>query len=99
MCALNFECGMVTVSWNAVLALRNRASMSAIGSVIVMSDLLPRRGSRRPSAIVVSDLPRRLRDAGEFAGVRHLAQADPAEAELAVDRVRPAAALAAGVAA
>src|SRR5579875_2935490 len=99
MCALSFEWGMVTVSWNAVLALRNRASMSAIGSVIVMSDLLSRRGSRRPATKVVGCLPARLGDAGQLARVRHLPQADPAQAELAVDRVRAAAALATRVAA
>src|SRR5690606_27117211 len=44
-------------------------------------------------------LPARLGHAGELAPVGHLAQADAAQAELAVDRLRPAAALAAGVAA
>src|SRR5258708_6116659 len=44
-------------------------------------------------------LPARLGHAGQFARVRHLAQADPAQAELAVHRVRTAALLAPGVAA
>src|ERR1700712_2496442 len=44
-------------------------------------------------------LPARLGDARQLAGVRHLAQADPAQAELLVHRMRPAAAVAAGVAA
>src|SRR6187200_3350303 len=44
-------------------------------------------------------LPRGLGDARQLTAVGHLAQAHPAQAELAVDRVRPAAALAAGVAA
>ena len=53
----------------AVLALRMRVSMSAMGSVIVMA--------RLPS-------PARLGDAGDLAGVHHHAQADTAEPELAV---------------
>src|SRR6478609_6618353 len=98
MLPLSRECGMATSSWNAVFALRMRVSMSAIGSVMVMTVLLSRRGSlaglwRR------SWLPGGLGDARQLAGVRHLAQADPAQAELAVHRVRTPAALAAGVAA
>src|SRR6185436_7702470 len=46
-----------------------------------------------------SVLPAGLGHTGELAAVGHLPQADPAQAELAVDRVRTAAALAAGVAA
>src|SRR3569832_1051746 len=45
MCALSFECGSSTVSWNALLALRRRVNMSAIGSVIVIAALLSRGGS------------------------------------------------------
>src|SRR5438270_10303340 len=44
-------------------------------------------------------LPAALGDAGELASVRHLPQADPAQAELAVDGLGAPAALAAGVAA
>src|SRR6185312_7764297 len=44
-------------------------------------------------------LPAGLLNAWELAGVRHLAQADAAQPELAVDRVRAAALVAAGVAA
>src|SRR3954463_9387202 len=47
-------------------------------------------GHRGPS-------PAGLAHAGELPGVRHLPQADPAQAELAEDRVRTPAALAAGV--
>src|SRR3954452_13216304 len=43
-------------------------------------------------------LPAALRDAGQLAGVGHLAEADPAQAELLVDRVRSPTALAARVA-
>jgi hypothetical protein len=42
-------------------------------------------------------LPRGLRHAGYLTLVRHLAQADPAESELAVHRARTAAAMAAAV--
>src|SRR6202008_624625 len=37
MLALIFECGRVTSSWYAELALRRRVKKSAIGSVIVMT--------------------------------------------------------------
>src|SRR5688500_19355482 len=73
---------MRTSSCIAVLALRMRVSMSAIGSVIVIGQL--------PS-------PARLGDTRQLAGVRQLAQAHPAETELAEDRMGPAAAAAAGV--
>src|SRR4051795_3156224 len=78
--------------------------MSAIGSVIVMafSALSPlrfrTRVSGRPVAIVGGGgLPGALGDAGQLAAVRHLPQADAAQAELAVDGLGPAAALATGV--
>src|SRR5262249_9910308 len=53
-----------------------RVSMSAMGSVIVIVGL--------PS-------PARLGDARHLAGVHELAQADPAQPELAVERAWPAA--------
>src|SRR5690242_3458635 len=56
-----------------MFALRIRVSMSAIGSVIVIG--------APPS-------PRCLGHAGDLAGVGELAQADPAQAELAVHRAR-----------
>ena len=37
MCALSLELGIDTESWCAELAFRRRVSMSATGSVIVMS--------------------------------------------------------------
>src|SRR6478609_2876137 len=77
-----FEDGMRTSSCIATLALRMRVSMSAIGSVIVIV--------RLPS-------PAGLGHAGDLARVHELAQADPAQAELAVHRSRPAAAPATGV--
>src|SRR5690349_13260910 len=94
---------MATESWYAWLALRRRVSMSAIGSVIVMvmcsfSSWFPRPGTRTFD-VVMWWLPARLGHAGELAAVGHLPQADPAQAELAVDGLGTAAALAAGVAA
>src|SRR2546427_4205984 len=102
MCAFSFECGIVTESWYAVLALRRRVSMSAIGSVIVMvvwvpfSPGFPGLACRRACGEggVGGGLPAGLGHAGELSPVRHLAQADPAQPELAVHRVRPATALA-----
>src|SRR4051794_7941019 len=55
------------------------------------------RASGRGHGVV--SLPGTLPHARELPGVGHLPQADPAQAELAEDRVRPAAPLAAGVAA
>src|SRR5690242_14739303 len=65
---------MISSLW-AVLALRMRVSMSAMGSVITMT----------------ASSPRRLRDAGQFALVRHLAEADPAEQVPPVDGAGPSA--------
>src|SRR5690242_5729312 len=79
--SFSFDEGITTSSWKAMFALRIRVSMSAIGSVII---------GCAPS-------PRRLHDTGDLARVRHLAQADTAQPEVAVDRARPAATLAAAV--
>src|SRR4051812_3212715 len=70
---------MRTSSCIATLALRMRVSMSAMGSVMVIVGL--------PS-------PARLGDARDLAGVHELAQAEPAQPELAVHGARPAAAAA-----
>src|SRR3954466_13571213 len=72
--SFSFEEGMRTSSCIATLPLRMRVSMSAIGSVIVI-------GSPPPS-------PGRLGDAGDLPGVRHVAEADAAEAELAIHGLR-----------
>src|ERR1700757_2721132 len=105
---------MDTVSWYAVFALRRRASMSAIGSVIVMtfghflvvvspvSGRRPSAGRGRPDRTESGRwalLPTALGHAGQFAAVRHLADAHPAQPELAVHGMRSPAAPAAGVAA
>src|SRR5579884_1601198 len=93
--ALIFECGSVTSSWYAALALRRRVKKSAIGSVIVMTAVSPFSQRFPQWACCVS--PTALLHAGQLARVRHLAQADPAQPELAVHRVRAAALTAAGV--
>src|SRR3954454_4465362 len=77
--------------------------MSAIGSVIVMVLVFllawfPGR-SRTSDGGGWCGLPARLGHAGQLAAVGHLAQADPAQAELAVDGLGPPTALATGVAA
>src|SRR3954452_14084039 len=72
---------MTTSSCPACSPFRMRVRKSAIGSVID----------------IALDLPARLRHAGDQALVRELAQADPAEAELAQIRTRTPAALAAVV--
>src|SRR5215475_8460823 len=72
--------------------------MSAIGSVMVMFCVdLSWRGSRTGPATKRWLLPGGLGHAGQLAAVGHVTDADTAEAELAVDRLRPTAALAAGV--
>src|SRR4029079_10161552 len=107
MFALIFECGRVTSSWYAELALRRRVKKSAIGSVMVMtagspsSRRFPFQGLPQLSFEwdVVFLLPAGLLHTWQLAGVRHLAQADAAQPELAVNRVRATAPVAAGVAA
>src|SRR5258707_9701450 len=87
---------MATVSWYGEFASRSRVSMSAIGSVIVMAlrPSSPRfpAGGRDLRCARSGLLPAGLGDAGQFAAVRHRAEADPAQAEPAVDRARPPAA-------
>src|SRR5215207_8160987 len=65
---LSVDDGISTVSWAAMIPLRMRVRKSAMGSVMLMP--VP--------------LPARLGHAGDVALVGHLAQADPAQAELAV---------------
>src|SRR6476646_4194569 len=74
--SFNFDDGMATSSWNATFAFRIRVNMSAIGSVIVTA--------RSPPS------PRALRHARDLTGMSHLAQTEPAQPEVAVDRARPA---------
>src|ERR1043166_947882 len=79
MASLNLLAGMSTTWRSMRLALRMRVSMSAMGSVIMAQFLSPAR----------------FLDAGNQSVGRHVAETDPADAELAVDRARPAAQLAA----
>src|SRR6516225_2712104 len=78
--SFSLEPGIFTESNCARFALRRRVSMSAIGSVIVIGS--PPRS------------PARLGHARDLPGVDHRPKTDPAEAELAVDGLRPTAALA-----
>src|SRR3972149_6160070 len=73
--------GPPTWSFRSAFALRMRVSMSAIVSVITPPITASSPGS-----------PAGLDHAGDLAPVRQLPQADAAEAELAKDRPRPAAA-------
>src|SRR5712671_1624951 len=90
--------GITTRSWYAWLALRRRVSMSAIGSVIDIR-VLPLSPQYPCGLTAWVVLPGRLGDAGQLAGVSHLAETDAAQPERAVHGARPAAAVAAGVAA
>src|SRR5580700_45808 len=73
---LTREAGTSTVLWFAVLALRMRVSMSAIGSVI---------------DIYISLSPRRLGHAGHDARVGVFAETNPAHRKLSQVATRPAA--------
>src|SRR5579863_3812313 len=81
--SLSLELGIFTLSCMAVLALRMRVSMSATGSVIVMSAFLPS--------------PARLGDPGDLPGVHHDAQTDATQPELAQHGPGPATTAAPGV--
>src|SRR5512140_1923216 len=80
--AFILEAGISTVLCRAVLPLRIRVSMSAMGSVIDM---------------VLASSPARLGQTGDDALVRDLAQTDAAEPELAIVGARTAATLTAVV--
>src|SRR5437899_3266606 len=82
--SFSFDEGMRTRSCRAVVALRMRVSMSAMGSVIVI-------GASPPPS------PARLAHARHLAGVDHLPEADAAQPEMAEDSARPPAAPAARV--
>src|SRR3954452_24306567 len=62
MCVFNFEDGMTAASWYAWLAFRSRVSMSAIGSVIVMSGVASLAAV--PRALGLGDLARGLSTIG-----------------------------------
>src|SRR3954463_14795511 len=80
---LSLDDGMSTSSWEAMIPLRMRVRKSAMGSVWDIGKWFL--------------LPGRLGHPGDEAVVGQLAQADPAEAELAIDGAGPAAAAAARV--
>src|SRR3954468_23124752 len=71
--------------------------ISTVSWAAVMPLRMRVRKSAMGSVIDIDRSPTRLRHAGDHSVVRELAQADPAQAELAVDGARPAAAAAARV--
>src|ERR1700691_105152 len=77
----SLEAGTSTLGCRARMALRTRVSMSAIGSLVI------------PALQLILWLsPARLCDAGNFPVQRQLAEAQPADAELAQKGARPSAA-------
>src|SRR3954451_23268158 len=83
--ALTLEAGTSTVSCAALIALRTRVRKSDIGSVIDMV------------VLGFGVLPGGLRHPGDLSVVGELAQADAAHPELAIDRARTPAAVAASI--
>src|SRR5260221_13594191 len=87
-----------TAGRSMLLALRMRVSMSAIGSVIMANQVLnsqlsgPPEGPEQGTAF---ELPTGFANAGNQPVAGHVAEANPANAELAVNGPRPAAQLAA----
>src|SRR2546423_13297025 len=69
MLSFIFECGMSTLAWRRLIALRMRVNISAIGSVILMAQ---------------RSLPARLHNARQLAPQRPFAQADTAQAKFAI---------------
>src|SRR4051812_32372013 len=98
---LSLVADISTAGRSMLLALRMRVSMSAMGSVImgkflrVSGPRYPAAAPRRPEPRALSMSPAGLADAGDEAVAGHVAEADPADAELAVHGPRPAAQLAA----
>src|SRR5690349_7792328 len=89
----SLEAGTSTLGWRALIALRTRVSMSAMGSLVIVLLLrlrpgYPQRRSFRTSIF----LPARLDHAWNLAVQGELAEAQAANAELAQERARPAAA-------
>src|SRR5512134_3336692 len=74
MASFTFEAGMNTLTFSVACALRMRVSMSAMGSLMLMSSLLPAR----------------LDHAGDLAAHRDLADLVAREAELAESAARAA---------
>src|SRR5579875_21891 len=107
--SLSLEAGTSTVSCAAETPLRMRVRKSAIGSVIVISEMppcvarlprsrVPREHACRPHVREpAAPSPRRLRHARDLAAVGELPQADPTDAEAPVYRPRPPAARAASI--
>src|SRR3954469_3720377 len=81
----------------ATLRFKFVAGMSTAGRSIRLAFRIRVSMSARGSVIMVAASPTRLFDAGDQPVARHIAEADPADAELAVHRPRPAAQLAAAL--
>src|ERR1700759_201673 len=105
---LSLEDGIVTSRCCALAALRKRVRKSEMGSVIDIQTSPCLRpvgaldrvcGHPARSNHSLRSLPTRLRHAGDVSVVRQFAQADPADAELAVHGTGATATATAGVAA
>src|SRR6476661_3120766 len=91
----------------SVIVMACGASLAAVPRALGLGDLAPGPSAIGGAVVRVracarpgwSELPAGLGDTRQLAGVRHLPQADPAQAELAEDRVRTSAPLATGVSA
>src|SRR5512141_1861694 len=94
--AFSFETGMSTRRCRAWAAFRMRASISAMGSVIMLvSSPIVSGDAGLVGAGDPAGLPARLAHARDLALQRHLSEADAAQPELPQVRARPPAALAA----
>src|SRR5262245_35885573 len=88
------DAGISTLLWRAAIAFRMRVSISEIGSVIFIINLMQARTSGAPPRS-----PARFGHPRNLPVERQMAEADPADAELANVCARTAATLAAVVAA
>src|SRR5690625_1798386 len=83
--------------WSSVVRPVREANTSKLASMPAKPAPQKSRGAKRLPCPSRSDLPAGLGHAGQLALVCHVAEADPAESELAVDRLGATAPLAAGV--
>src|SRR5919206_3820627 len=81
----------------AISSFRREVGISACSCIALFALRMRVSMSATGSVSIARLLPARLRHAGDHALVRELPQADPAEAELAEDRARTPAAIAAAV--
>src|SRR5581483_9321713 len=88
ICTFTPEQGMSTAGASTRLPLRSRVSMSEMGSVIMVA-ITPVAGQDRNPGLQRS--PARFLDAGDEPVARHIAEANAADAELAIEGASPAA--------